>query len=139
VKWHDYLNRLKKMLAVFPISDILDQSPANYSRGNKQKLAIIAAMIHSPGLLVVDEPIVGLDPQSIDEVLTLFLDFAKKGGKILVSTHTLSFVEKVASQVGVIDKGELVFSGKISDLKKQNPKESISSIFKDLVNQHQSI
>lgn len=111
-----YKKRLKNLLEFYPIADILNDYPQHFSRGNKQKLSIIAALLHDPKLLVVDEPIVGLDPQSIKATAVLFRDFTKNGGMILVSTHTLSFVEELATKVGIIDGGKLIFEGKPKNL-----------------------
>lgn len=111
-----YKKQLAELLTFYPIADILNDYPEHYSRGNKQKLSIIAALLHNPKLLVVDEPIVGLDPQSVRITTRVFSGFAKKGGMILVSTHTLSFVEKLATKVGIIDRGRLIFEGKPKNL-----------------------
>lgn len=111
-----YKKQLAELLTFYPIADILNDYPEHFSRGNKQKLSIIAALLHNPKLLVVDEPIVGLDPQSAKITARVFSGFAKKGGMILVSTHTLSFVEKLATKVGIIDRGRLIFEGKPKNL-----------------------
>lgn len=136
VKNEEYKKRLEKLLVLFPIGQILSQTPISYSRGNKQKLSIIAALLHEPELLVIDEPIVGLDPQSSETAANLFGDFAKNGGKILVSTHTLAFVEKVANRFGIIDFGELIFEGKVSEIKNKNGNSNFSSVFMELIKKH---
>lgn len=115
----DYKKRLEEMLAIYPIGSTLSDYPENYSRGNKQKLSIISSFMHRPKLLLIDEPIVGLDPQSCEKTSNLFSDFAKKGGMILMSTHTLSFVDKVAVKIGVLDHGKLICEGSKSDLIKK--------------------
>jgi ABC-2 type transport system ATP-binding protein len=83
----------------------------NYSRGNKQKFSIIAALMHKPKLLVVDEPIVGLDPTSAEITQKKFTQFAKNGGSILLVTHTLSFGEKIATRIGFLSRGKLKAAG----------------------------
>ena len=110
---------LDKFLKIFPLREALLESPENYSRGNKQKLAICAAFLPEPKLLLIDEPIVGLDPQSAKAALELFTDFSKKGGSILLSTHTLSVAEEIADRVGIIDKGKLIAEGNLKTLRQK--------------------
>lgn len=134
-----YNKRLKELLALFPLGSILVQSPNNYSRGNKQKLSIICSLIHQPLLLVVDEPIVGLDPGSSETVARLFQGFAGMGGMILVSTHTLSFVEKVATKIGIIDRGEMICEGNVSQVvNKAKDAKNLPAAFTDLVRSHKT-
>lgn len=110
---------LEKFSQIFPLGETLDGEPVNYSRGNKQKLAICAAFLSEPKLILIDEPIVGLDPQSAKAALTLFDDFAQKDGSILLSTHTLAVAEKIASRVGIIDHGRLVEEGTVESLRQK--------------------
>lgn len=111
-----FKKKLTELLKLYPIEDILREYPDRFSRGNKQKLSIISALVHNPKLLVVDEPIVGLDPQSAQVTADMFRKFAEGGGMILVSTHTLSFVETVASTVGIIHHGRRIFEGSASEI-----------------------
>lgn len=128
-----FKKHLPELLKFYPMGDILSDYPAHFSRGNKQKLSIIAAFIHHPRLLVVDEPIVGLDPQSAEQTERLFREFADTGGMILISTHTLSFVEKVADKTGIIDNGKKIFEGSITDIKKRvKGAKTLSSAFVSL-------
>lgn len=111
--------QIQKYLKIYPIADLLDNDFGNYSRGTKQKVSIIAAMIHEPELLIVDEPIVGLDPQSTLATKKLFLDFKKNGGTVFVSTHTLSFAEQVADRIGILHHGKLLELGTITQLRQK--------------------
>lgn len=99
---------LTKLLEFFPIAEILDGEVSNYSRGNKQKLTIITQFIINPDVLLIDEPIVGLDPPSAHQSLTLFNDYVSQGGIILLSTHTLPVVEEIADRVGFLKEGRLL-------------------------------
>lgn len=101
-------NGLQSLLKVFPITDVLHGEVESYSRGNKQKLSIITQFIIKPDLLLIDEPIVGLDPPSAHEALTLFNDYASRGGLLLLCTHTLSVVEEIADRAGFLKEGKLV-------------------------------
>lgn len=110
---------LAKFTKIFPFREILADDPTNFSRGNKQKLAICAAFLIDPKLLLIDEPIVGLDPQSAKVALKLFSTFAREGGSILVSTHTLAAAEEVAHRVGIIDQGRLIAEGSLQTLRQK--------------------
>lgn len=111
--------KIKKLLPIYKIEKIVDGPFKEYSRGNKQKLTILAALLHQPKVLVIDEPILGLDPLSAQETIKIFQDFAKKGSTIFVSTHTLSVAEKICHRLGVIDEGKLIFEGSIGQLEKR--------------------
>jgi ABC-2 type transport system ATP-binding protein len=110
--------KIKKLLPIYKIEKIVDGPFKEYSRGNKQKLTILAALLHEPKVLVIDEPILGLDPWSAQETIKIFQNFAKKGGTIFVSTHTLGVAEKICHRIGVIDEGKLIFEGTTNQLEK---------------------
>ena len=83
---------------------------------------------------MIDEPIVGLDPESVEVTKNVLTDFAKKGGIVLVSTHTLSFVEAIADRVGILSEGSLIFEGKVEDLKrKAKGSKNFTSAFMQLI------
>ena len=111
--------KIKSLLTDFNLEGIEQDYFENYSRGNKQKFTIIAALMHSPKLLLVDEPIVGLDPTSAETAKEKFAAFAAAGGAILLATHTLSFAEKIANRIGVLEYGKLLASGTVAELKAQ--------------------
>ncbi len=113
----DRNEKIKELITIFPIEPIIDGFVDNYSRGNKQKLSILAAFLHSPKLLVVDEPIVGLDPESAIAVRSLFTGFSKKGGSVFLCTHTLSFAEAISNRIGLLREGVLVKEGTLSELR----------------------
>lgn len=100
----------------FQLTDFLDQLTESYSHGMRQRTVFAAALIHEPEVLVVDEPMVGLDPQSIRLVKDLFQDYVGRGKTILMSTHTLSVAEEIADRVAVMKTGQLLFHGPIDQL-----------------------
>lgn len=104
--------RVSQWLKVYDLDKIADGLFEDFSRGNKQKIAILAALLHEPKILVVDEPIVGLDPQSVILTRKLFLDFARQGGTILISTHTLTFAQDVCQRFGILKEGRLIHEAK---------------------------
>jgi ABC-2 type transport system ATP-binding protein len=108
---------MDELAAVFQVGAILDTDVDTYSRGNRQKLSLIAALLHAPRLLVIDEPIVGLDPESALRTRDLLLRYAAGGGGILLCTHTLSFAEAVCRRVGLLRDGRLVAEGDLAGLR----------------------
>jgi ABC-2 type transport system ATP-binding protein len=111
------LQRIPELLNVFDLENIASEYFESYSRGSKQKFSILAALLHNPKLLVIDEPIVGLDPISAQIAKKLFVNFAKEGNAVLMVTHTLSVAEEISSRVGFLENGKIKDSGKIAELK----------------------
>jgi len=110
--------RIEMLKKIFPIADILDEYMEQYSRGNKQKIVLLAAFLHSPQILLVDEPMVGLDPESVAIVKTLFKNFAKEDrGAVLISTHTLALVDELFDRIGVLKGGKLIAEGSPQELR----------------------
>ncbi len=99
--------RIEKLKALFPISDIIDQRMAHYSRGNRQKLAFLAGLLAQPKIFIIDEPIVGLDPASIKIFGQKLRGFAKEGGTVLFSTHILKFAKDFAQRIGFMVNGRI--------------------------------
>ncbi len=108
----------------FQLTEFLDQLTESYSHGMRQRTVFAAALIHQPEVLVVDEPMVGLDPQSIRLVKDLLRDYASDGKTVLMSTHTLSIVEEIADRVAVMKSGKLVFDGQVEELRQKMPTAS---------------
>lgn len=123
--------RIKDLLKIYKLENIIDGLFSDYSRGNKQKVIILSALLHQPKLLIIDEPIVGLDVQSQRITKKLFQDFVKNQGSILICTHTLSWIEELADNIGILHQGELVAEGSLAELKKKikNSKNDLEEIF----------
>lgn len=115
--------RIEELKDLFPISDILSTTTDSYSRGNIEKTAFLSALLARPSLLVIDEPIVGLDPASIKIFGETLKKFVKDGGSVLLSTHTLAFAKKYAHKVGIMQKGKLVKEIPI------NPKTDLEDLY----------
>ena len=105
----------------FELGEFLDQLTESYSHGMRQRTVFAAALIHQPEILVVDEPMVGLDPMSIRLVKDLLRNYADQGKTVLMSTHTLSVAEEIADRVSVMRSGDLVFDGTVTELRTQLP------------------
>lgn len=104
---------IDELIDLFPISDIITQPMEHYSRGNVQKVAFLSALLGGPKLLVIDEPVVGLDPTSITIFGKSLRKFASSGGIVLFVTHTLSFAKEYATRFGLLKSGVLVSEGNI--------------------------
>lgn len=109
-------SRLDALVDRLDMSQFLDQLTESYSHGMKQKVALAAALVHAPDVLVVDEPIVGLDPRSIRVIKDLFREMASNGGTVFMSTHTLDVVEAVADRIGILHRGKMVALGTLEEL-----------------------
>lgn len=123
--------RRKKITELLPLFK-LDGSETDYfdgySRGNKQKFSILAALLHEPKVLLIDEPIVGLDPESALIAKKIFKDFAAKGGTVLLVTHTLPVAETISDRIGVLQKGALISVGSLEDIRNRAGKDSSASL-----------
>ncbi len=104
-------------LKIFNLAGIEKNYYEDYSRGNKQKFTILSALLHQPKLLLVDEPIVGLDPVSAEIAQNKFLNFTKNGGAILLATHDLSVATNISNTIGVLSQGKLITTGSFKELK----------------------
>lgn len=120
---------IKKYSDVFGITKDLGAPIGTYSHGMKQKLAIISAWLHSPKLIIMDEPFVGLDPKASHTLKEMMKEHCALGGSIFFSTHVLDVAEKLCDKVAIIKKGKLVVTGTMEEVK---GKESLEEVFLDL-------
>ena len=109
--------RMGEVAELFSLGGFLDQLAEGYSHGMRQRVVLAAAMLHAPRLLVVDEPLVGLDPRHIRVALDAFTDIARAGGAVLMSTHTMATVEEIADHVTVIDRGRALASVTVAEVR----------------------
>jgi ABC-2 type transport system ATP-binding protein len=108
--------RIRRFAEAFEIFENLGDLIGSYSHGMKQKLAVIAALIHDPKLMVLDEPFVGLDPKASRTLKDIMADICSKGGAIFFSTHILDVAEKLCNKIAIIRQGELVTVGLMDDV-----------------------
>ena len=111
--------RIEELLELFELSDWQDELIESYSHGMKQKLVMIKALLHRPSILIVDEPMVGLDPKTARMMKRIFQEFCNQGGTIFLSTHTLELAEQLCSRLAILQKGRMIAIGTMSDLKEQ--------------------
>ena len=112
------------------ITDALAEKVASYSHGMKQKLAIVAALMHEPKLLIMDEPFVGLDPKAAFILKKFMRNFCDNGGAIFFSTHVLEVAEKLCDKIAIIKGGKLLADG---DIEAVRGNESLEEVFLELV------
>jgi len=106
------------LLRMFALADWGEELIESYSHGMKQRLIMCAALLHDPEVLVVDEPMVGLDPVAIRMVKNLFRELAAKGITVFMSTHTLAVAEDICDRIGIIHRGRLIAEGTLDDLRR---------------------
>lgn len=125
VSAQDRKERIRKYADLFELTPELAQSIGSYSHGMKQKLAIIAAWIHAPRLIVMDEPFVGLDPRAAHLLKGMMREFCDEGGAIFFSTHVLEVAEKLCDEIAIIKKGELIKAGTMEEVKGDTSLEEV--------------
>jgi len=108
-----------RILEMFSLADWSDELIESYSHGMRQRLIMSAALLHDPEVIIVDEPMVGLDPAAIIMVKKLFRRLAQKGVTVFMSTHTLKVAEDICDRIGIIHKGRLIASGTTKDLQRE--------------------
>ncbi len=121
--------RIRKYADLFELTEDLGQAIAAYSHGMKQKLAIIAAWIHQPRLILMDEPFVGLDPKAAHILKGMMRELCESGGAIFFSTHVLEVAEKLCDKVAIIKGGRLIRSGTMEEVKGD---DSLEEVFLEL-------
>jgi ABC-2 type transport system ATP-binding protein len=109
--------KAEHLLRQFALWDWANEIIEAYSHGMKQRLIIASALLHDPKILIIDEPMVGLDPAAVHMVKDIFKDLAQKKVTIFISTHTLSIAEDLCDRIGVIHKGMLLAQGNVSELR----------------------
>ncbi len=121
------------LLDIFGIAHVGDQLVEDYSHGMRQKLSFASCFLHSPQIVIVDEPWVGLDPKNIRFVKDFLRQQTRDGATVFMSTHTLSIAEEVADRIGIINRGKLVYTGTVREVRAvaRNP-GTLEDIFLEL-------
>jgi len=122
--------RARRGLEDWGLGDATDEFAVNYSMGMKKKLGLAIALMHEPEVLILDEPINGLDPRAAREVQDRLKAIAGQGRTIFVSTHLLDMAERLCTRIGIIDRGQLVAAGTAAELRREGAgSESLEDIF----------
>ena len=127
------LERIEKWLEIFELSSAVSSPIQSYSHGMKQKIVLIAALLPGPKVMVLDEPMVGLDARAAHHMKEMMREHCDAGGTLFFSTHIMEVAEKLCDRIGIIHKGRLVACGTMEELQARNREEqSLESIFLEL-------
>lgn len=124
-EWRDCETRAMDLLSYFGIAEWADARVENLSHGMKQKLVIVSALVHDPELLIIDEPMVGLDALAQKQVKLLFRRLAGEKKTVFLTTHTLSVAEAVCDRIAILNHGRIVASGTTAELKSDRALEDV--------------
>ena len=134
VSKEDREERCQRLLKIFQMEESFNAPIKSYSHGMKQKIMVIASLIHEPKLWVLDEPLTGLDPQSAYQLKKVMREHADKGNIVFFSSHILDVVENLCNRCGIIEHGSLKGEFNLKELKKNN--ESLENIFMHELNNY---
>ena len=126
--------RITHEAETFDLSGFLDDLTETYSHGMKQRLVFAAALLHSPPVLVLDEPMVGLDPRSTRMVKDVLREQVRSGTTVFMSTHMLAVAEEIADRIGIVNQGRLAFLGTLPELRQElaSPDAALEPLFLEL-------
>ncbi len=124
--------RISKYVDLFELTQAFDNRMQTYSHGMKQKMTIMAALVHNPKVWILDEPLTGLDPQSIYQVKEVMKEHAKAGNIVFFSSHIINVVEKLCTHIAIIRKGHIVFKGSMKDVEKEHP-EGLEEFYMSMI------
>lgn len=125
--------RINNLCSQFHLNEVLNQPMQGYSHGTRQKMMVVGALVHEPKVWILDEPLIGLDPQSSIILKKMMKEHAKKNNTVFFSTHVLEIAEKLCDKVAIIDRGKIVYYGTLEDLKKQYKKKDLENLFMEVV------
>jgi len=132
--------RIDELLALFELAEWKGELTETYSHGMRQKLIIAGALVHRPEAIVVDEPMVGLDPKSARLLKDLFRQFVGRGGTVLMSTHTMEVAEVMCDRIAIVHRGKIAAQGTMAQLRRQTSSEGmgLEDLFLKLTDGHQT-
>jgi ABC-2 type transport system ATP-binding protein len=130
--------RIPELLEYFELGRWKDELVESYSQGMKQRLVVCASLIHEPRILVVDEPMVGMDPKGARQLKDLFRSLSANGTTVFLSTHSIGVAEEVCHRIGIIQRGRLIACGTMADLyaQAQSKHGNLESVFLELTQDH---
>lgn len=127
-------NKIDELVELLKIEEWLDKRTEEYSQGMRQRITIASAFLHDPKLIIIDEPMVGLDPQSAHIVKQVLKQMAGEDKMVFMSTHSLNVVEEICNRVGIINRGNIIFDDSIDELEKlkQQKNHNLEQLFIEL-------
>jgi len=132
VSKEDRDERIAKYVNLFELNQAFDNRMQTYSHGMKQKMTIIAALVHNPKVWILDEPLTGLDPQSIFQVKQCMIQHAKEGNIVFFSSHIIDVVEKLCTRIAIIRKGQIVYEASMEDIEREHP-EGLEAFYLSMI------
>lgn len=125
----DRKNRMEDMAVRFGMEDSLNKQMVSYSHGMRQKMMVIAALVHNPPVWILDEPMTGLDPNAAYELKKMMREHAAAGNCVFFSTHVLEVAEKLCDEIIIIKKGRDIYQGTLDKLVEEHKNKSLEDIF----------
>jgi ABC-2 type transport system ATP-binding protein len=132
IRAHDAEPRARRLLDWLDLTKHAHELTEGFSRGMKQKLALAGALIHEPELLILDEPLTGLDAAAARQVKDLFVSHVEQGGTVILTTHILDVAERLAQRIGIIRQGRLIAEGTLAELRERTRGGSLEDVFLEL-------
>lgn len=139
--YEDVDKKAKGLMSIFGIDNVYESRIASYSKGMKQKVLIISSLLHNPDILFLDEPLSGLDANSVMVVKEVLSELASQGKTIFYSSHIMDVVEKISNRIILINDGQIVADGSFEELKDKCKEGSLEDIFNQLTgfNKHKEM
>ncbi len=129
----DRKNRINSLIDEFDLKEIINDPMQSYSHGMKQKMMVVAALVHNPKVWILDEPMIGLDPKSAKLLKNMMKEHAKNGNTVFFSTHVLEIAEKLCDEIAIIDKGKIVYYGSLDALIKKYKIKDLNELFLEVI------
>jgi len=127
--------RIEELSKKFNLYDVLDKPMQGYSHGTRQKMMVMGALVHNPKVWILDEPLIGLDPQSAILLKDMMREHAKNNNTVFFSTHVLEIAEKLCDKIAIIDKGRIIYYGTLDELKKKYKKSDLEKLFMEVISE----
>ena len=125
--------RIEELSKKFNLKEVLDKPMQGYSHGTRQKMMVMGALVHNPKVWILDEPLIGLDPQSAVLLKEMMREHAKKKNTVFFSTHVLEIAEKLCDRIAIVDKGKIIYYGTLEELKEKYKKDDLEKLFMEVI------
>ena len=125
--------RIKELCSKFNLEDVIDKPMQGYSHGTRQKIMVVGALVHNPKVWILDEPLIGLDPQSSIILKDMMREHAKSKNTVFFSTHVLEIAEKLCDKIIIINKGKIIYYGTLNDLRKKYNNNDLEKLFVEVI------
>ena len=127
------IEKIKNLSKQFEMENVLNNKIQSYSHGMRQKIVIMGTLLHNPQNLILDEPMIGVDPRSSFDLKRIMREHTKQNKSVFFSTHILEVAERLCDRVGIINRGKLVFIGTYEEMKREfNKKASLEELFMEI-------